>query len=447
MKKTLLLLLLLTTARAEDRLALLIGNAAYEKDQALKNPVNDVRGLKKTLEGLNFKVRLLENGSLGAMTAALNDFRDELEAHPGSTAFFYYSGHGQSWGGTNYLMPLHSLDKIRRGEDLLDQAIRDRDVLSALEAGGSRFRFFFLDACRSVQFPNYANTDKGGLTKGMSPLLGAGSNTMIFYAAEPGKVAQDGAGKNSPFARALMQRLAEPLSLAEMVQRVTDDVATATHEAQIPWIGGSLRTPYYFKKPSGHEAPARSNPAPAATATVDSESEVLTGIAPVQSETATAPSNLSEAEKKQIFKEANAAYDQENHARALELYHRLAAAGHAKAMERIGLMYEQGNGVAQDYASAKRWFEKQAAAGDSDGYKLIGLLYEWGSPGLERNYASAKEWYEKSGDAGDSLGYGFIGELYERGGPGLEKDLEQACHYYQKAGSDWQEKAEKVCSR
>ena len=463
MKKTLLLLLLLTTARAEDRLALLIGNANYET-QPLNNPINDVRGLKKTLEALNFKVRLLENGSLGAMTAALNDFRDELEAHPGSTAFFYYSGHGQSWGGTNYLMPLHSLDKIRRGEDLLDQAIRDRDVLSALEAGGSRFRFFFLDACRSVQFPNYANKDKGGLTKGMSPLLGAGSNTMIFYAAEPGKVAQDGAGKNSPFARALMQRLAEPLSLTEMMQRVTDDVATATHEAQIPWIGGSLRTPYYFKKPSGHEAPARSNPAPA--------------------ETATAPSNLSEAEQKQIWQEAEIADDKENYARALELFRRLAAVGHAEAMLRISLMYERGYGVTRDYASAKRWCEKAIAAGNRDGYWRIGYLYkhggpgleqnwvsarEWyekygdagslngygwvgylyeeGGPGLEQNYASAKEWFEKQAAAGDSNGYGGIGGLYEKGGPGLEKDLEQACRYYRKGGYSWLEQAKRVCSR
>ena len=403
MKKILLLLLLTTTVRAEERHALLIGNAAYEKDQALNNPINDVRGLKKTLEALNFKVRLLENGSLGAMTAALNDFSDELEAHPGSTAFFYYSGHGQSQGGTNYLMPLHSLDKIRRGEDLLDQAIRDRDVLSALEAGGSRFRFFFLDACRSVQFPNYANKDKGGLTKGLSPLLGAGSNTMIFYAAEPGKVAQDGAGKNSPFARALMQRLAEPLSLTEMMQRVTDDVATATHEAQIPWIGGSLRTPYYFKKPSGDEAPARLNPAPAETA--QAESEAPTDTAPAE----TATASLSAAEQEQIWREAEAADVEKNYARALELYHRLAAVGHARAMGSIGFMYLQGKGVAKDYASAKRW-------------------------------------YEKAGDAGHSLGYGWIGGLYEQGGPGLKKDLVQACHYYQKGGFAWQADAEKVCS-
>ena len=78
---------------------------------------------------------------------------------------------------------------------------------------------------------------------------------------------------------------------------------------------------------------------------------------------------------------------------------------------------------------------------------LIGSLYEEGGPGLKRNYASAKRWYEKTIAAGSRLGYVLIGSLYEEGGPGLKQDLEQACRYYQKADSDWQEKAEKVCSR
>ena len=203
---------------------------------------------------------------------------------------------------------------------------------------------------------------------------------------------------------------------------------------------------------------------------------------PVAAPTAAPVSQLTEAEQKKIFEEAKTAFFQENYARALELYQRLAAAGHAEAMERLGFMYQQGHGVAKDYASAQRWFEKAGDAGDDDSYWWIGELYEEGGPGLERNYASAKRWFEKAGDAdpgdygrigylyaqggpgleqnyasakqwyekaiaaGKSDGYGWIGELYEEGGPGLEKDLEQACRYYQKAGSDWQEGAERTCS-
>ena len=199
---------------------------------------------------------------------------------------------------------------------------------------------------------------------------------------------------------------------------------------------------------------------------------------------ASTPSNLSEAEQKKIFEEAKTASAREDYARALELFHRLAAGGHGEAMEKIGLMYYRGEGVAEDYASAKRWFEKAIAAGNSDSYERIGRLYDQGGPGLERDYATAKQWYEKDGDAGnsdgyrsigylykeggpglernwatatqwfekfgdagDSFGYGLVGRLYETGGPGLEKDLAQACHYYQKAGPDWQTAAERTCSR
>ena len=211
---------------------------------------------------------------------------------------------------------------------------------------------------------------------------------------------------------------------------------------------------------------------------------------PVAAPTAAPVSRLTEAEQKQIWQEADAAYfSEKNYDRALELFHRLAAAGHGGAMGRIGRMYEKGDGVALDYASAKRWYEKQAAAGDRTGYWHIGWLYTLGGPGLEQDYASAKQWfekagdalnnisygqigdlyrqggpgleqdytsakwwYEKAGDAGNSFGYeefgyGEIGRLYEAGGPGLKKDLEQACRYYQKAGSDWQEAVERTCYR
>ena len=168
---------------------------------------------------------------------------------------------------------------------------------------------------------------------------------------------------------------------------------------------------------------------------------------PVAAPTVAPVSQPTEAEQEQILAEAKVAYDKENYARALELFHQLAAVGHAEAMEYIGLMYQYGNGVALDYASAKRWCKKAIAAGNSTAYWRIGYLYKWGGPGLERNYASAKEWFEMAGDAGRLNGYGWVGKLCKEGGPGLEKDLEQACRYYQKAGSKWQEEAEKVCSR
>lgn len=116
---------------------------------------------------------------------------------------------------------------------------------------------------------------------------------------------------------------------------------------------------------------------------------------PVAAPTAAPVSRLTEAEQKKIFEEAEAAYVEKNYARALELYQRLAAAGHAGAMGSLGFMYKNGEGVAKDYASAIRWLEKAGAAGDRDGYGWISLLYEQGGPGLEQDYASAKRWTKR----------------------------------------------------
>ena len=155
---------------------------------------------------------------------------------------------------------------------------------------------------------------------------------------------------------------------------------------------------------------------------------------PVAAPTVAPVSRLTEAEQKQIWQEANAAYfSEKNYDRALELFHRLAAAGHGGAMGRIGHMYEKGDGVAEDYATAKQWYEKLGDAGDRTGYWHIGWLYMLGGPGLEQDYASAKQWFEKAGDALNNISYGQIGDLYRQGGPGLEQDYTSAKWWYEKA--------------
>ncbi|HSW24940.1 MAG TPA: caspase family protein, partial [Burkholderiaceae bacterium] len=62
----------------EDRVALVIGNAAYSKLEALDNPVNDARLIARTLEKAGFKVTLRENLDRGAMFAALKEFGARL---------------------------------------------------------------------------------------------------------------------------------------------------------------------------------------------------------------------------------------------------------------------------------------------------------------------------------------------------------------------------------
>ena len=418
MKKILLALaLLLATVRAEERHALLIGNGAYAYEP-LKNPTHDARDLAKLLESLGFRVTLLENADLKTMKTVVKRFAQQLNND--SVGLFFFSGHGIQHEGRNYLLPVGT--PIESSAELEYEALAGDFVADAMHESGSPTNLIFFDACRNNPLPFAAN--RGG-QRGLA-MMARGSGTLIAFATGPGHWAADGDGRNSPYTAALLRHLREPVVLEEMLRNVAKDVVQATGGQQQPWHHLSLLEAFYFNR-SGSASVRREAPAETATANT--------------------PSNLSAAEQEQILKEAEAADYKENYARALELYHRLAAVGDAKAMWGIGFMYKAGHGVAEDYATAKEWFEKAGDAGDSNGYRWIGGLYEEGGPGLERNWASAKEWYEKAGDAGDSLGYGWIGRLYEEGGPGLEKDLEQACRYYRKADSSWQNKAKGVCSR
>ena len=85
----------------ERRLALVIGNAAYDT-APLRNPVNDARAMTTTLRTLGFEVTALENASLTEMKRAIDDFGDALRSK-GGVGLFYFSGHGIQINGRNHV--------------------------------------------------------------------------------------------------------------------------------------------------------------------------------------------------------------------------------------------------------------------------------------------------------------------------------------------------------
>ncbi len=72
-----------------------------------------------------------------------------------------------------------------------------------------------------------------------------------------------------------------------------------------------------------------------------------------------------------------------------------AALGDAVAMRNLGLLYANGQGVAQDYAKAREWYEKAAAKDDETAMNNLGMLFHNGH-GVAQDYAKAREWYEKA---------------------------------------------------
>jgi len=78
---------------------------------------------------------------------------------------------------------------------------------------------------------------------------------------------------------------------------------------------------------------------------------------------------------------------------------RAAAQGHAKSQYNLGVMYDNGKGVRQDYTEAMKWYKLAAAQGDALAQYNLGGMYDRGI-GVKQDKRQAKEWFGKACDNG-----------------------------------------------
>src|ERR1700743_2231906 len=124
-----LLLIACTPAFAGKRVALVLGNSAYQNVPQLTNPVNDARLMAETFRKAGFDVVVARN-DLGALETrrALRDFSDS--AADADIAVIYYAGHGIEVDGVNYLIPVDA--KLERDNDVFDEAFSLDRVLPSV---------------------------------------------------------------------------------------------------------------------------------------------------------------------------------------------------------------------------------------------------------------------------------------------------------------------------
>jgi ATP-dependent protease ClpP protease subunit len=94
------------------------------------------------------------------------------------------------------------------------------------------------------------------------------------------------------------------------------------------------------------------------------------------------------------YEDGITAYDQRRFDTAFALWIPLAEKGHVAAQFNLGVLFEKGLGVAQDYAEAARWYMKAAEQGDAEAQYNVAVLYENG-PGLSFDLEKARYWYNK----------------------------------------------------
>jgi uncharacterized caspase-like protein len=156
------LLLGCSSALAESRLALVIGQSAYRSVPALPNPGNDAKAMSQLLSDSGFEVLSASDLSQSQIRDKVSEFAGKVaEKGPDSVALVFYAGHGIQIDGENYLMPIDVDPK--READIPLQAVRLNDILNALTYVPNKMRILLLDACRNNPFPELNKTAGHGL--------------------------------------------------------------------------------------------------------------------------------------------------------------------------------------------------------------------------------------------------------------------------------------------
>ncbi|MBC9883152.1 tetratricopeptide repeat protein [Bradyrhizobium sp. INPA01-394B] len=230
------------------RVALVIGNSAYDNVPVLTNPVPDATLVADTLKRTGFDaVSLVTNLRKEALVQALRTFAAQAET--ADWAVIYYAGHGVEIGGVNYLVPTDA--KIASDRDIGFEAVPLDQVINVAERA-RRLRLVILDACRNNPFAGQMKRTLAGATRSVSRGLAAiepEAGTLVVYAAKDGETALDGDGANSPFASAFVANVVKPgLEVRRLFDYVRDDVMDATNGRQKPFSYGSIsgRQDFFF---------------------------------------------------------------------------------------------------------------------------------------------------------------------------------------------------------
>ena len=393
------LLLLMAPAqaetRAEDRVALVFGMAAYQNVTALKNTVNDATALARTLEQIGFRVDVQMDATREETLAALDKFA--FEAETADIALIYYAGHGVSVQGTTFLIPVDA--KVLQARDIVAASVTMDQMLAAVD-GARKMSVVILDSCRDNPFPDVIDLRDPEVAKGLT--TGSGGlappsperGTLVAYAARDGEVALDGTGANSPFNIALRDNMVKPnLEISLLFRQVRDEVLAATGNRQEPTVYGSLPgEPFYL------------------TADADAAGSSEPGV----EELAVAWQRVVAADRANLEKSA--------------------AAGDSRSL--VGLALAKLDRQSTDYApqEAQALLEQAVAAGDPDAkYRLAKVLE--GGLGVDPDPKRALALYEEAAEANIPAALNDMGYFHFTGALGLTADRDAALALFREAAA------------
>ena len=228
-----------SAAQAEKRVALVIGNSAYQNAPALGNPVKDAKAMAEMFQRAGFDVaNTAYDAGNAQFRKAIRLFDDAAAAS--DIAVVYFAGHGIAINGVNYLVPVDA--KLASDWDVEDELVPlDRFVAAVVQA--RRLALVILDAAGNNPLAQTMKRQRPNMAPGLSsvPVETGNLNVLIAYAAKEGSVTVQGEGDYSPYTAALLHNLFVPgLDIRLAFGRVRDEVLKATDSRQEPAVYGAL---------------------------------------------------------------------------------------------------------------------------------------------------------------------------------------------------------------
>jgi uncharacterized caspase-like protein len=231
------ILMTANAAKADRRVAFVVGNGAYKTVQRLPNPPISAKAMAKLLRTMGFEVIEGTDLSRNEMTKRLLEFGGKAQG--ADLALFYYSGHAVAINDAEYLLPIDA-DVKSEMDVKLGRAI-NVDVTLDQTMGDAKAKLVFLDISRDNPFPamirSATKTSHSVSVKTPLSEKKSADNTLIAYATGPGQVAPDGpAGTVRPFTRALIANITAPgVEIQQAMTKVRAQVNQETNGTQNSW--------------------------------------------------------------------------------------------------------------------------------------------------------------------------------------------------------------------
>src|SRR5262245_4447750 len=230
-----LLLVSLQGAAAQQRIALVIGNAAYQRGP-LQTSLADGGLVAEALTSIGFEI--VEGADVNAndMRRLFGEFLAKLNAAgPDAIAFIYYNGYAIQFEGDNYLIPVDA--QLNRDSEIAFQGIRLFDLLRPLADAPAMTKIVVLDAAHPLPF----QIQGGQLARGLGAIEAA-PGLLVAFSSAPGTVAEDGPGPYGPYATAIAEMVREPgLDIDTLFARIRLRTNEATNGVQTPWEVSQLQ--------------------------------------------------------------------------------------------------------------------------------------------------------------------------------------------------------------